>query len=580
MQVVKSVCAKLVEVTPHIRVAWMLYGDLHNDTLRPHHAVGPAKDYARGLIFTPEQVEGPLRHSIKSWRPVIGHIEEDDVFDAVRERARKYNLKSTVCLPIGKKHSPNAAMVALYADETDFFERIGLDIFEAFANVAAVAIDQANLITHLTHMANHDQLTQMMNRHGMLKRLEEEYSRSKRHQANFSMILLDVDRFKLINDLLGHSEGDIVLQRVAEIIKSALRIEDHMGRWGGEEFICLLPHTDRAQVQQLAERLRQLLASTEIYTDSGTLNVTASFGYACYPQDGEDIDKLIIAADAALYQAKADGRNRVYGAHQTTRRIHSVGNQLESALKEDRIIAAFQPIVDLDNGEQVAFEVLARLVDRDSQVMEAGNFIEAANQLQLLHRIDFTIIKQAFTHCVAHMQTTATPIKHFVNISGDLLKQPQLVNELIEVARQSCTACQIDPRAPKPIVIEITERDLFDDMEKLKEMLVPFTEFGFELALDDFGSGYSSYQYLVELPISYLKIDGMLIQRLMDPKVHAIVQGIQDTATNLGIKTVAEFIEDELTARRVRDIGIHYGQGHFYGMPSLTAHRPKKLAQK
>lgn len=578
LQVVKAVCAKLVEITPHIRVAWMLYGDLQKNTLTPQHAIGPAKEYADSLIFSMDQVEGPLRRAIKQWRPVLGDIEHDDVFDAVRERASQYGLKSTVCLPIGKKHSPHAALVAIYADEADFFEKIGLDIFEAFANVAAVAIDQASLINHLTHMANHDQLTQMMNRHGMLNRLEEEYSRSKRHNETFSVILLDVDRFKLINDLLGHSEGDIVLQRVAEIIKPALRIEDHMGRWGGEEFLCLLPHTDRIQAQLLSERLRHLIESTNIYTDSGAVNVTASFGYACFPQDGVNIDKLIIAADAALYQAKADGRNRVYGAHQTTRRIHSVGNQLETALKENRIIAAYQPIVDLQSGGIVANEVLARLVDKKGNTIDASSFIEAADQLQLLHRIDHSVMKQAIEHCAHHVTSGNAPIKHFVNISGDLLKQPKLIDDLLQFARNTCTACGLDPNSEKPVVIEITERDLFDDLGKLKEMLTPFTDFGFQLALDDFGSGYSSYQYLVELPISILKIDGHLIQRIADPKVHAIVKGIQDTANNLGIKTVAEFIEDELTARRVRDIGIDYGQGHFYGMPAIDETQTRKIA--
>lgn len=567
--ILQEVCILLSTSSDHIRLAWMIPNDLQADTLKPNFAAGEAREYGYSLSFTPNQSHGPLRKSIEDWHPVTGNISTDNIFSDVRERAVASNLLSTVCIPIGKKNSSSESMIALYADQHDYFEIIGLDQFTAFAHVVGAAIEQISLLNSLSYMANHDQLTNILNRRGLQDRLKAELSLYKRYDRPFSIILFDLDRFKLINDGLGHSYGDQVLNQIATMFTRAIRDEDVLGRWGGEEFLCILPELDHEAAGQFAERMRTILANTPLQVGNQTLHVTASFGYASCPADEDDIESLVASADAALYQAKYSGRNRSIGASDNYVRIHAIGSQLDQALRENRLVPAYQPIVDLKTGEMVAEEALARMVDNQGNIIEAGHFIEAASQLHLLHRIDHTIMSQAFQHCATGLNS-GRRLKHFVNISGDLMRHQDLVQSLLTQAKNQCQQCNGLIGETKPMVIEITERELLSDIGTVKELLAPFIDFGFTLALDDFGSGYSSYHYLVDLPISILKIDGELIRKLPDPRASAVIQGIQNTASSLGITTVAEYIEDAQTAEMLKEIGIDLGQGHYYGRPQLV----------
>jgi EAL domain-containing protein (putative c-di-GMP-specific phosphodiesterase class I) len=360
-----------------------------------------------------------------------------------------------------------------------------------------------------------------------------------------------------------------VLKWVTELIQGISRKEDCFGRWGGEEFLCLLPESDRDEVEAIAERMRTTIFGSPIDTDNGPVTVTASFGYACYPQDGRDLNRLITSADAALYHAKSSGRNRTVGAQELRHHVYTVGSMLDAALRDHRIRPAYQPIVDLNTGAIIGEEALARLVLPDGEVIEAREFMEAASQLQLLHRIDSVVLLQAFQHCVAGVRKDGGGKKHFINISADLLRHRELVNTLLDTARIHCSPCAGLMAEVKPIIIEITEQELVSDVQAARELLTPFTDFGLRLALDDFGSGFSSYRYLADLPISFLRIDGQLCSRLHEPKVRAIVQGIQDTADELGIITLAEFVEDLETETILKEIGVHWGQGYLYGRPRL-----------
>jgi len=565
--ILKTVCLSLAAASQHIRLAWMIPDNLHAATLKPVFATGPARDYAYSLIFTTLQTKGPLMKAIDSWQPVTGNLGTEAVFNDVRESALENGLRSTLCLPIGKKGSKFEGLVAIYADAHDYFNIIGLDLFTAFAHVVGASMEQAALLNDLSYLASHDQLTDILNRRGLQERLKAELSLARRYERRFSIILFDLDRFKLINDGMGHHAGDRALYHVAQLLQEGMRDEDVLGRWGGEEFLCILPETDQDGAGQFAERLREMLVAQPLQLGQSQVHITASFGYAAYPNDGETADTLLAAADAALYQAKYTGRNRSVGARGDHLRIHVIGNQLDQALRDQRVIPAFQPIVDLKTGEVVAEETLARMRSEEGHLVEAGHFIEAASRLQIIHRIDHTIVEQALNHCVQSIAEGHSNIRHFVNISADLLRHRYLVHDLLDKARNRCVDCGLDPAASKPIVIEITERELLHNLGSVEELLSPFIDFGFTLALDDFGSGYSSYQYLVDLPIEIIKIDGELIRRLPDPRAHAVIQGIQDTANSLDIITVAEFVEDETTAQILRDIGIDWAQGYYYGRP-------------
>jgi diguanylate cyclase (GGDEF)-like protein len=565
------VCDALATTSPHIRLAWMILGDLDAEVLRPHYAAGPAKAYADTLAIDSGAVMslGPTRQAIRHWQPMTGDITRDEAFSSLRTAAMDAGVLSVLCLPVGERDSSPRGIISIYAARADYFTAVGAELFTAFVNVVNASLEQDALVDRLLHMATHDQLTGALNRRGLQERIDAELTRSRRHGKPFALILLDIDRFKLVNDGFGHRAGDMVLKRIAQATADFVRGEDVVGRWGGEEFLCLLPETPSDEAALIAERMRAQIAATAIDVGTTTLSVTASFGYACYPRDGEDPDRLIASADGALYQAKYSGRDRVVGAAGLGVSVHSMANLLDAAVREGRIVAAYQPIIDLATGMTVAEEALARIVTPEGEILEAGKFIDAASRLQLLHRVDHAILSQAFAHCVTGLQGGMSSLSHFVNISADLLRHREMVEQLLDAARAHCSACAGLIGETKPMVIEITERELLNDIDTALELLTPFIDFGLRLALDDFGSGYSSYQYLAALPISFIKIDGDLIRRLHDPKVCAIVEGMQETADKLGITTLAEFVEDDRTEAILKKIGVNWAQGYYYGSPRV-----------
>ena len=414
-----------------------------------------------------------------------------------------------------------------------------------------------------------DPLTGLPDRAAFRAILDAERERSAHRHQPFSLIFFDIDRFKVVNYGYGVQHGDALLKSLADLAQKALRRTDTLGRWGGQEFLCLLPNTGKTVTEDLAERLRAAIEAATVSHAEVELRATASFATACYPEDGDSTDQLLAALGAALHRAKADGRNRVVAASGLGPQLFGIGRMLSQALREGRVRSAYQPIVDLNTGIAVAEEALARIVSPGGSLIPASAFIDAARELQLSYQIDRVIMLQTFARCVTALQQNS-PLAHFVNISGNLLHHPDVVAELLAEAADTCAACANLSGAVKPIVIEVTERELLGDLGAARNMLKPFLDFGMRLALDDFGSGYSSYKYLADLPFSFLKIEGSLIRRVAEPRVRTIVQGIQRTAADLGLVTLAEYVENEQTADIVREIGIDWGQGYHYGKPVLV----------
>ncbi len=401
-----------------------------------------------------------------------------------------------------------------------------------------------------------------MSRGRLSKALDAAHARQDKTGAPFAIILFSIDRFRLLNHRFGHAAANGVLRRVRELARRVIGRHGTVGRWGSDEFLCILPGCGRRDTAAHARALAEAVQSLIVPGGSELVNVTASLGTACAPDDGTSVQELLNAADEALYEAKRTGRDRIVAAHAVSRRVFQMGALLEAALREDRVAPAYQPIIDLASGRLAAEEALARIVTVDGRVLAADEFIEAASQFRLTYRIDWTVLLSAFQR----LRDRKNTIPVFVNISGDLLRHPHLLRELQGSARQRSSAGR---EYALPFVIEVTERELLDNLELTRERLAPFLEDGFQLALDDFGSGYSSFQYLADLPVSYLKIDGRLITRLQEPKVLSIVRGIQSVADDLGIITLAEYVESAEQAERLRQVGIRWGQGHHFGVAEV-----------
>lgn len=421
----------------------------------------------------------------------------------------------------------------------------------------------------LLYQFSHDSLTRLPNRNTLQQSIQHLHNNYKSSSKTYSLLLLDIDRFKLINDNYGHNIGDQLLQLIAERMQVFIRNKDNIGRWGGEEFLCLLPDANTNTACKIAERLCQGISEQPFIIDEQEISITVSIGVSNFPDNGDNTEELHRIADSTLHAAKQNGRNRIHSSLQLTENIFSTGTQLEKALNENRITPVYQPIFDLTSGKHVAIEALARIQEENENLIPAHEFIDAAVELQLVHRIDHQIIKKMVQRCTENLIKTESSLPHFVNISADLLRHPQLVQDIINFAHNKCDEYGFSKTDKKPIVIEITEQEFFGGTNEVKDLLAPFIDFGMQLAIDDFGSGYSSLTYLADLPIQYLKFDGSLIKRVAyEDRAKKIINGIQKMAESLELITVAEHIENQATLDVLRELGVSWGQGYFSAAPS------------
>jgi len=428
---------------------------------------------------------------------------------------------------------------------------------------------QADLLSALAHQSHHDALTDILNRRGLQEIWAQIHAQAVRNEAAYSLLMLDLDHFKLINDAHGHDTGDRALIHIANILRRTLRASDWASRFGGEEFVCLLPQTGRQSATVMAERLRQEIGKAAIMVDDQTITLTVSIGLVVFPDDGTTIDDLLSRADAALYRAKIGGRDQVVPASEGTSKVFLIGRQITEAIASERIRPAFQPIIDLKSGEVVAEEALARLHLPDGTELVADEFISIADEFKTTYKIDRAIIKQVIARCVAQTRAGVPPVLHFVNVSVDLLNHPQEVEEILSFIHRGCDACGDSVHAGKPLVIEITERECVMDIPDTLRILKPFLDFGLRIALDDFGSGYSSLLYLAELPVTFLKIDMALVRRIRhDSRTQVMLRNVQALAQDLKLITIAEGVEDQVTADILRAIGVDWGQGYYFGKPA------------
>lgn len=428
----------------------------------------------------------------------------------------------------------------------------------------------------LKALALSDPLTALPNRRAAEIRLAEEFARARRNGEDFAIAICDLDRFKLVNDHYGHETGDIVLQKAAAILHGQMRDGDWIARWGGEEFFIYLHKVDGIQAFAAMDRLRQAYALHPITTVHGSLNLTLSTGVSVFNGGDKTITRILAEADSALYEAKNAGRDRV-ALHQTAQRgLLWHAGELQSALQDKRIVTAYQIMVNLSTGESVADEALARLIGKTGRAAPASEFIEAAEGLHLIHLVDQSVTRQAILRCAARLDAGATPeFAHFVNLSPQFLARGDLVKQLLEHTQQICSSCAVTADSIKPLVFEITERQYIANFDLLMRKIQPLLDSGFRLALDDFGSGYSSFLYLAKLPVSFLKIEGWMVANLRhNLKIRDMVQSIVDLSCKQGITTIAENIEDAETAELLREMGVNWGQGYHFGRPqfdTLTA---------
>jgi diguanylate cyclase len=420
-----------------------------------------------------------------------------------------------------------------------------------------------------TRLAMEDHLTGLPNRRAAEARLQVEFSRARREGSAFAVALVDVDRFKLVNDQYGHQVGDLALVHLAKLLARNMRGGDWIARWGGEEFLACLHALDARGAMIAGERARKLVRGEPVKLPQGDLSLTISTGIALCGPDSDSLEAVLANADALLYQAKQSGRDQVLCAGGSGGRRRTTvweASQVQTALREGRVVAAYQPIVDLRTGDIVGEEALARIVGSGNAPIPAERFILAAEQLHLAAAIDRTISQRALER-MANPGNDGNGGARFINLSAQFLGDPEQVSALLGQAR----ALGLLSGDANPVVIEITERQT-GELAVLYRQLKPLVDEGFRLALDDFGSGNVSFMYLIDLPMSFVKVEGWMVGRVaQDPRIRRLVESIVNTATRFELKTIAECVETSESADVLRDVGVDWAQGNFFAEPRLAA---------
>ena len=417
----------------------------------------------------------------------------------------------------------------------------------------------------LEELSVRDPLTGLYNRRKFHEFLQTEVIRAERNQQGFSVIMIDLDNFKYINDTFGHPTGDMVLKELTAMLGEGLRRGDVLARLGGDEFALILPETSAKNGLQVANKLHQTLVGREFELPVGKISTTASFSMVSYPEDGHTEEELYSAMDVVLYKAKMLGKNQVMTADTEADRsmmaIFKQGDFLRNALREGRIEAFLQPIVELKSGKVVAYEVLVRIRDGET-IIPAGDFIEVAEELGMAQELDREVFRKGLAHYAAIVEQYPQA-KMFFNLFPRSFNDIEWVRGIPELVRKAGVPCE-------KIVLEITEREALPHLTQVRAVIEELRASKIAVALDDFGSGFSSFLYLKYLSIDYVKIEGSFVRQIVaDGRDRIMVAHINGMAHEFGLKTVAEFVEDEVTAKMLAEMGVDYAQGYYFGRPAL-----------
>ncbi len=420
----------------------------------------------------------------------------------------------------------------------------------------------------ITHMALHDALTELPNRILLEDRIKIALSIAERNRHLVGVCFIDLDNFKVINDTLGHKAGDRLLVAFADRLRAELRSGDTLARWGGDEFVLLLP--DMQSVQAIRNVTEKIIQSLErpLMLDNNEIRVTFSMGAAIFPNDGVEIEVLFSQADRAMFFAKSQGRNQVCFFQDVERsgpgkRELYIQNHLTRAVNQGQIETWFQPIVDARSGRCHAVEVLARWHDGEYGWISPTTFIPMAENLGLIGELGLHILKSSLDAAQA-WQAKGQTVALAVNLSKRQLFTPSFTQNLLkEFAERGL--------APSTLVLEVTESVALSDVQNGAERVSELRRAGFGIAIDDFGTGYSSLSQLHEMRADELKIDISFVRRLDEPSGRSMVQAIINLAQLFGLRTVAEGVEDQKTADKLRELGVDYLQGYLFGKPMTRA---------
>lgn len=458
-------------------------------------------------------------------------------------------------------------------------EVIGLLVMVNHYNRRDFSNSDRNLLDVMARMAgkvilaNHDDLTGILNRQGfqyyLERALESAYLESKVH----CMINIGIDQLKIINETASHKAGDLLIKRVVSILKEQIRSSDTISRLSGDEFILLLTNCAIDKGEQIAEKILEDIKKIDFNWEGKVFNISAGIGVTSISNKSANSESILTAAEIAKEVAKESGSNRV--------RVFTTGNQdlinrenqmqwvskIQAALAENRFLLYAQKIAPIsDDAETLHYEILLRLRSEDGEILSPFAFMPAAEKYNLMPAIDRWVVKSTFEALYNNLkQVNELGIIWGINLSGQSMNDDTFLDYI-------CQQYKKFDISPEIICFEVTETTAINNIESARLFVNNLKEKGFQFALDDFGTGLSSFTYLQKLNVDYLKIDGSFVKNILtDPVLEAIVVSTNHVGHAMGLKTIAEFVENQEILQKLKELGVDYAQGYGLGKPRPIA---------
>jgi len=495
--------------------------------------------------------------------PVILIASDPEWFEASAKQAFNCGITDVIYTPLRPAHFSPRIYSALLLKKERIIRMIGKQEIEA--ELAERKVVDARL----QHLINDDDdLTGLYSRRRLVKTLENALSFSTKKNQAVSLLHIDIDQFKVINNLEGLQAGDQLLVNIANLLRDFIDDDDKtIARISSDEYSILIQNSTPEAALSLSEEIRHAMKTFAFEIDDRVYHVGVSIGLAVTIK-GEKISagEMLARADQACFVAKKHGRNMIHQYDNQDKEVHQLRDEaywapkIKDALTNSRFCLMFQPVVNLKTDQIEHYEALIRIRDNNNELISPGIFIPVAERIGMIHDIDNWVIKQAI-NALQQLPEEKSYVSLNINLSSHAFHDPGLLQRIKDALSES----QVDG---KRITFEITETAAIANYEQTREMIIKLRELGCSFALDDFGVGFNSFSYLKQFPVDYLKIDGSFITNLINDEVdQTLVKSMVEIAKTLGKKTVAEFVENEETLNMIKSYGIDYAQGYYIGKP-------------